>query len=129
MNVGGTHSSIKAIPGANLKSLALCVSIKIFHILATSPLLVKLFQGMSLGGKNTDLFWAEIFRKKSIMRQICLHLQLKRVVVTLQWDVSGCLCSSAVANFAYLERRALTGAWEMWFGSQLCTKLPCVDHV
>lgn len=67
--------------------------------------------------------------KKSIMRQICLHLQLKYMVVFLQWDVSGCLCSSIVTRLAYLERVALTGAWEMWFGFQLCTKLPCVDHV
>ena len=66
MNVGGTHSSIKAIPRPNLKSLALCVSTEIFHILTTSPILVKLIQGMSLRVKNTDLFWAEVYRKKSL---------------------------------------------------------------
>lgn len=59
---------------------------------------------MCLGGENTDVFWAEVFRKKkSIMRQICLHLQLKYMVVFLQWDVSGCLCSSIVTRLAYLE--------------------------
>ena len=63
------------------------------------------------------------------MRQICLHLQLKYMVVSLQGDVSGCLCSSVVANLAHLERRSSTGAWEVWFGSQLCSKLSCVDHV
>lgn len=88
MNIGGTHSSIKVISGPNLKSLALCVSTETFHILATSPLLVKLFQGMSLGGKNTDLFWAKVFRKKSIMKQICLHLQLRYVVMS---PTIGCL--------------------------------------
>lgn len=41
INVGGTRSSTKAISRPNLKSLALCMSIETFHILATSPLLVK----------------------------------------------------------------------------------------
>lgn len=110
MNIGRTHSSLKAVPGPNLRSLALCVSTEMFHILATFLLLVKLFQGMSLEEK-TQIYSVLNYSEKSIMRQVCVHLQLKYMVVFLQWDVSSCLCSSIVTIFAYFERKTLTGVW------------------
>lgn len=70
---------------------------------------------MSLRRKNTDVFWAEVFTKNiytSVMKQICLCLQLKYMVVSLQWDVSGCFCSHVVTNMPTLK--------EHWLGHRRC---------